>query len=209
MNGAFYQNRIYPRLVHWLGNPKPILDLRKQIVPLAHGIVLEIGVGSGANIAHYDVGRVIKLYALEPNPEMLQLAEEERRRTKLNVQFIDSPGERIPLDDGTVDAVVSTFTLCTIPAVVQAIRSIARVLKPGGKLIFLENSVAADPRVRRWQRWWEPIHHRVFSGLYLTRDIPSLIAAGGFRIDRMTSLYLADFPKSWTSCCWGSAVRQP
>lgn len=208
MNGTFYQNRIYPRLVHWLGNPKPILDLRKQIVPLAQGIALEIGVGSGANFAHYDVGRIIKLYALEPNPKMLQLAEVERRRTKLNVQFIDSPGERIPLDDGTVDAVVSTFTLCTIPAVVQTIRSIARVLKPGGKLIFLENSIAADPRVRRWQKWWEPIHHRVFEGLYLTRDIPSLIAAGGFRIDQMRSLYLARFPKSWTSCCCGTAFRQ-
>ncbi|HKW40964.1 MAG TPA: class I SAM-dependent methyltransferase [Gemmatimonadales bacterium] len=206
---TFYQNRIYPRLVRWLGNPGPILDLRRQIVPLAQGTVLEIGVGSGANFAHYDVGRITVLYALEPNPQMLQLAKMERRRTKLNVQFLAAPGERIPLDDGTVDAVVSTFTLCTIPAVVEAIRSIARVLKPGGKLIFLENCVAADPRVRRWQKWWEPIHLRVFAGLYLTRDIPALIAAGGFRIDRMTSLYLADFPKSWTSCCCGTAVRQP
>lgn len=206
---TFYQNRIYPRLVRWLGNPGPILDLRRQIVPLAHGTVLEIGVGSGVNFTHYDVARVTLLYALEPNPEMLRLAEIERRRTKLNVQFLDSPGERIPLDDGSVDTVLSTFTLCTIPAVEEAIRSIARVLKPGGKLIFLENSVAADPRVRRWQKWWEPIHHRVFAGLYLTRDIPSLIAAAGFRIDWMKSLYLSDFPKSWTSCCYGTAVRRP
>lgn len=206
---AFYHDRIYPYVVHWLGNPKPILDLRRQIVPLAQGKVLEIGVGSGANFVPYDVAKVTTLYALEPNPEMLQLAERERRRTKLSVEFLDSPGERIPLGDGAVDTVVSTFTLCTIPAVVEAISGIARVLKPGGKLIFLENSVAADPRVRRWQRWWEPIHHHVFGGLYLTRDIPSLIAAGGFRIHRMTSLYLADLPKSWTSCCCGSAVRQP
>ena len=203
----FYQNRIYPRLVRWLGNPAPILDLRKQIVPLAQGTVLEIGVGSGANFAHYDAAKVTTLYALEPNPEMLQLAELERRRTKLNVRFLDSPSERIPLGDATVDTVVSTFTLCTIPAVAEAIRSIARVLKPGGKLIFLENSAAADPRVRRWQKWWEPIHHRLFAGLYLTRDIPSLIVAGGFRIDEMKSLYVTDFPKSWTSCCCGTAVR--
>ena len=206
---TFYQNRMYPRLVRWLGNPRPILDLRRQIVPLAHGTVLEIGVGSGVNFPHYDVARVTLLYALEPNPEMLRLAEMERRRTKLNVQFLDSPGERIPLDDGSVDTVLSTFTLCTIPDVVEAIRSIGRVLKPGGKVIFLENSVAADPQVRRWQEWWEPIHHRVFAGLYLTRDIPSLIAAGGFQIDRIRSLYLAHFPKSWTSCCCGTAVRQP
>lgn len=205
---AFYQNRIYPRLVRWLGNPKPILDLRTQIVPLAQGIVLEIGVGSGANFAHYDPRRVTLLYALEPNPGMLQLAEVERRRTRLNVQFLDLPGERIPLDDCTVDTVVSTFTLSTIPAVVEAIRGIARVLKPGGNLIFLENSVAADPRVRRWQERWEPFHQWVFEGLYLTRDIPTLIAAGGFRIDQMKSLYLTHFPKSWTNCCYGTALRQ-
>ena len=205
---AFYQNRIYPRLVHWLGNPKPILDLRKQIVPLAQGTVLEIGVGSGANFAYYDREKVTMLYALEPNPGMLHLAEVERRRTKLNVQFLDLPGERIPLHDGTVDTVVSTFTLCTIPAVAEAIRGIARVLKPRGRLIFLENSVAADPRVRRWQKRWEPIHRWVFEGLYLTRDIPSLIAAGGFQIDEMRSLYLTRFPKSWTSCCCGTALRQ-
>ena len=178
-------------------------------MPLAQGIVLEVGVGSGANFAHYDVARISMLYALEPNAQMLQLADRERRRTKLNVEFLDAPGERIPLDDGTVDTVVSTFTLCTIPALGEAIRSIARVLKPGGKLIFLENSVAPDPRVRRWQKWWEPIHRRVFAGLCLTRDIPSLIAAGGFRIDWVKSLYLSDFPKSWTSCCCGIAVRQP
>ena len=205
----FYQNRIYPRLVRWLGNPGPILDLRRQIVPLAQGRVLEIGVGSGANFVHYDVGRITTLYALEPNPEMLQLAQLELRRTKLNVQFLEAPGERIPLDDGTVDTVVSTFTLCIIPAVAEAMGSIARVLKPGGKLIFLENSVSADPRVRRWQKWWDPIHHRVFAGLYLTRDIPALIAAGGFRIDWMKSICLSDFPKSWTSCCYGTAVRRP
>jgi SAM-dependent methyltransferase len=205
----FYQDRIYPHLVRWFGNPQPIFELRRQILPLARGIVLEIGVGSGANFAHYDAGRVTRLYALEPNPKMLQLAELERRRLNLTVQFLDAPSERIPLDDGTVDTVVSTFTLCTIPAVEEAIRSIARVLKPGGKLIFLENCVAADRRVRRWQQWWEPIHHKVFAGLFLTRDIPALIAAGGFRIDRGTSLYLTGFPKSWTSCCWGIALRRP
>lgn len=205
---GFYQDRIYPRLVHWVGNPTPIRDLRKQVIPLAQGVVLEIGVGSGANFAYYDSASVSMLYALEPNAGMIQLAEMERRRTKLDVQFLESPSERIPLDDGSVDTVVSTFTLCTIPAVEGAIRSLARVLKPRGKLIFLENTVAPDPRVRRWQQWWEPIHHRVFAGLYLTRDIPSLIAGGGFRIDQLRTLYLTRFPKSWASCCYGTAVRQ-
>jgi len=113
------------------------------------------------------------------------------------------PRERIPLEDGSVDTVVSTFTLCTIPALGEALAGMARVLKPGGTLLFLENSVATDPQVRRWQRRWEPIHHRVFEGLFLTRDIPALVAGAGFQIERLERLYLSRFPKSWTHCSWG------
>ena len=147
----YYRDRVYPRLVRLLGDPKPIRDVRARIVPLAQGTVLEIGVGPGVNFAHYDPGRVSKLYALEPNPGMIRLAVRERRRTELDVEFLDLPGERIPLDDGSVDTVVSTFTLCTIPGVVEAIRGIARVLRPGGRLIFLEHGRSPDLRVRRWQ----------------------------------------------------------
>jgi ubiquinone/menaquinone biosynthesis C-methylase UbiE len=203
---TFYKDRIYPCLVNWLGNPRPVRKLRQHIIPLAQGVVLEIGVGSGANFPYYDPAKVRLLYALEPNPGMLRLAEVERRETALNIRFLDLPGERIPLDDGSVDTVVSTFTLCTIPAVVEAIRGIARVLKPDGRLIFLENSIAADPQVRRWQKWWEPVHHRLFGGLYLTRDILSLLMGARFRIERTERLYLSRFPKSWTHCCWGTAV---
>ena len=204
----FYTDHIYPHLVSMFANPEPIRRVRQQIVPLAQGTVLEIGAGSGANFAHYDPARVSKVYALEPNPGMIRLAERQRRRTELNVEFLDLPGERIPLGDDAVDTVVSTFTLCTIPGVVEAIRGIGRVLKPGGQLIFFEIGLAPDPQVRRWQEWWEPIHHRVFAGLRLTRDIPSLIAQGGFQIEQMEAAYLARFPKSWAHCWWGVAVPQ-
>src|SRR5688500_10970137 len=133
---SFYRDYVYSYLVNVLGDPAPIRKIRQQIIPQAQGKVLEIGVGSGANLIHYDSNRVIKLYALEPNPGMIRLAERQRRKTTLNIEFIDLPGERIPLEDRTIDTVVSTFTLCTIPGVVDAIRGIARVLKPGGKLIF-------------------------------------------------------------------------
>jgi ubiquinone/menaquinone biosynthesis C-methylase UbiE len=189
-----------------IGNPKPIREVRQRIVPLAQGTVLEIGVGSGANFVHYDPEKVNKLYALEPNPGMVRLAEQQRRRTKLDIEFLNLPGERIPLQDSSVDAVVSTFTLCTIPGVAEAIRGIGRVLRPGGRLIFFELGLSPDPHVRRWQKWWEPIHHRVFEGLYLTRDIPSLIRQGGFQIEQMDTAYLARFPKSWTHCWWGTAL---
>jgi ubiquinone/menaquinone biosynthesis C-methylase UbiE len=189
-----------------MGNPKPIREVRQRIVPLAQGTVLEIGVGSGANFVHYDPEKVNKLYALEPNPGMVRLAEQQRRRTKLDVEFLDLPGERIPLQDSSVDAVVSTFTLCTIPGVAEAIRGIGRVLRPGGRLIFFELGLSPDPQVQRWQKWWEPIHHRVFEGLHLTRDIPSLIRQGGFQIEQMDTAYLSRFPKSWMHCWWGTAL---
>ena len=203
---AFYRDHIYPYLVDRLGDPPPIQIIRQQIIPHAQGQVLEIGAGSGLNFGHYDPAKVSKLYALEPNPGMRRLAERQRRRTKLDVEFLDLPGERIPLADGTVDTVVSTFTLCTIPGIAQALQGIRRVLKPGGKLIFFELGLAPDPAVQHWQTRLEPVCHRLFQGLYLTRDIPSLIRQGGFQIERMETAYLARFPKSVSYCWWGTAI---
>lgn len=201
----FYKDHVYPHLVSALGNPQPIEEIRRRIVPLAQGAVLEIGVGPGVNFVHYDSSRVDKVYALEPNPGMLRRAEEQRRQSKLDIEFLDLPGERIPLADASVDTVVSTFTLCTIPGVVEAIQGIARVLKPGGKLIFFEHGLSPDPSVQRWQARSEPFFRWAFEGCHVTRDIPTLIGGGGFRIERMDAGYLAPFPKSGSYCWWGVA----
>jgi SAM-dependent methyltransferase len=203
----FYRDHIYPYLVDAWGDPPPIQKIRQQIIPLAEGKVLEIGVGSGANFVHYDSTRVSKLYALEPNLGMIRLAQKQQRRTNLNIEYLDLPGERIPLEDKTVDTVVSTFTLCTIPGIVEALQGIARVLKPGGELIFFELGRSPDPKVQRWQKQLEPASRLLFQGLYLTRDIPSLIMQGGFQIKQMEKGYLAKFPKSLTYCWWGTAKK--
>lgn len=188
-----------------MGDPKPVREIRKRIIGLAKGVVLEIGAGSGANFMHYDPTRVRKLYALEPNPGMIRLAEQQRLRTKLDVEYLDLPGERIPLEDRSVDSIVSTFTLGTIPEVVEALRGMRRVLRPSGKVIFCELGFSTDLRVRRWQQRWEPVAYRLFEGLHLTRDIPSLLNQGGFDVEKVESMYLAAFPKSWTYCVWGTA----
>ncbi len=201
----FYRDHVYPRLVKALGDPPPIRDIRARVVPQAEGRVLEIGVGPGVNFAHYDPARVSRLYALEPNPGMIRLAQQQCRGTRIDVEFLGLPGERIPLPDAAVDTVVSTFTLCTIPGVGEALRELARVLKPGGRLIFFEHGRCPDERLRRWQEWTEPLPHWIFEGCHITRDIPALIAAGGFRIAEMETGYLAPFPKSWTYCFWGTA----
>jgi SAM-dependent methyltransferase len=204
----FYRDYVYPHLVDILGDPPPIEKVRQQIIPLAQGNVLEIGVGSGANFVHYDAARVKKLYALEPNLGMIRLAERQQLKTKLNIEFIGLPGERIPLEDGSADTVVSTFTLCTIPGILEAVRGLARVLKPQGKLIFFELGLSPDREVQRWQKRLEPLQHWLFQGLYLTRDIPSLIVQGGFQIEQMESGYLSQFPKSLSYCWWGTAIPQ-
>jgi ubiquinone/menaquinone biosynthesis C-methylase UbiE len=202
----FYRDHVYPQLVRALGDPPPVRQVRERIVRWAEGKVLEIGVGPGVNFVHYDPARVSKIYALEPNRGMVRLAERQRRRTKLDVEFLGLPGERIPLEDGTVDTVVSTFTLCTIPGVLEALRGIARVLKPGGKLIFFEHGLSPEPRVRRWQQRSEPLTRWLFEGCHVTRDIPSLLEQSGFRTEQIETAYLAEFPKAWTHCWWGTAV---
>jgi ubiquinone/menaquinone biosynthesis C-methylase UbiE len=204
---AFYKDFVYPYLVEKLGDPPPIQKVRQQIIPLAQGKVLEIGTGSGANFIHYDATKVSQLYALEPNAGMIRLARKQQSRTKLNIEYIDLRGERIPLEDEAVDTVVSTFTLGTIPNITKAMRGIVRVLRPAGKLIFFELGLSPDPRVYLWQKRFEPICHRLFQGLHLTRDIPSLIIQAGFQIKQIQKGYLANFPKSLSYCWWGTALK--
>jgi len=184
----FYRERVYPHLVRALGNPKPIAEIRQRILPLAQGEVLEIGVGSGVNFEHYDPTRVHKVYALEPNRGMMRLADEQRLKTRLQVEFIDLPGEQIPLADGTIDTVVSTFTLCTIPGVVDALKGLRKVLKPQGKFIFFEHGLAPDASVQQWQRRAEPLFRWAFEGCHVTRDIPRLISEAGFKIDMIEAV---------------------
>ena len=140
---------------------------------------------------------------------MLQRAEEHRRRIEIDVEFIDLPGERIPLDDHSIDTVVSTFTMCTIPGLVEALRGVGRVLRPGGQLIFFEHGFAPDPPVQRWQKRVEPFFKLAFEGCHVTRHIPSIITESGFKIEKLDEAYLAPFPKSGTYCFWGVARPEP
>lgn len=135
---------------------------------------------------------------------MIALAE-PRRPANLVVEYLELPGERIPLQDKSLDSVVSTFTLGTIPDVLSALRAMRRVLRPEGKLIFLELGLSPDAAVRRWQRRWDSAAHWLFEGLRLTLDLPSLLKESGFQIETLETKYLATFPRSWTFCSWGSA----
>jgi ubiquinone/menaquinone biosynthesis C-methylase UbiE len=203
-----YTKRVYPILVARLGNPKPIQVLRRRMLAKADGAVLELGFGSGVNLDYYDSERITRLYALEPNKGMTEIAEKHPKRAAFHITFLDLPGEQIPLADQSIDTVVSTFTLCAIAGFEKAICGIARVLRPKGRLIFIENTLSPDRSVQRWQKLWAAPLYYVFSGLDLTRDIPAVLQAGAFRLDELHTGYLSAFPKSWTHCCWGIATRR-
>jgi ubiquinone/menaquinone biosynthesis C-methylase UbiE len=176
---SFYRNRIYPHIVAALGNPRPIQKIREQVIALAAGAVLEVGVGPGVNFTYYDPRKVNKVYALEPNPGMVVMAENQRRQTELDVEFLDLPGENIPLSEGSVDTVVSTFTLCTIPGVADAIRGIARVLRPDGQFLFFEHGLSPDIRVRRWQERTEPLLSGPLKAVTLLATFPHSSSKAG------------------------------
>lgn len=202
---GLYSKHILPKIVHFTCSTKPCMYQRRKVVPLARGRVLEIGIGSGLNLPYYDSGKVTKVWGLEPSPEMTAMAEKAAQSVAFEVEFIGLPGEEIPLDDKSVDTVLMTYTLCTIPGAAQALRQMARVLKPGGELIFCEHGAAPDEGVRRWQDRVNPVWKRFSGGCHLNRSIPHLIEEGGFQVKDMKTMYLPGWrPASFNY--WGTAA---
>lgn len=204
---GLYNRFVLPWIVHLACSTKPTMRQREKVVPSASGRVLEIGIGSGLNIPFYDPGRVEHLYGLEPSEEMTRIAARTASATSLEIEFMSAGGEEIPLDDRTVDTVLTTYTLCTIPDVVVALREMARVLRVGGQLLFCEHGVAPDAGVRRWQNRIDPLWRRVGGGCHLNRDIPALLQEGGFEVDRLETMYIPGWrPASFNY--WGRATAR-
>ena len=204
---GLYGTYILPRLVNFACGLRPMMRQREKVVPRARGRVLEVGVGSGLNLGYYDAAKVTKLWGLDPSPEMTRIAERAARSVPFEVEFIGLPGDEIPLEDASVDTVVMTYTLCTIPDTAAALRQMGRVLKPGGELIFCEHGAAPDASVRRWQDRINPLWKRIGGGCNLNRPIPALIEAGGFRITSLDTMYIPGWrPGSFNY--WGTAVSR-
>ncbi|MDE0855604.1 MAG: class I SAM-dependent methyltransferase [Nevskia sp.] len=199
-----YDRYLLPTLIDLLCGIKPVQRQRAKIVPLARGRVLEIGIGTGRNLPFYDKSRLQQLYGLDPAPQMHHKARQRMQAAGLQVELLDLPAEKIPMPDASFDTVVSTFTLCSIPDVVTALREMRRVLKPGGRLLFCEHGTAPDASVRRWQDRLTPLWKPIAGGCHLNRDIPALLCEAGFHIDAMEQLYLPG-PRPLTYNYWGSA----
>ena len=201
---GFYDKYLLPKLVHFACGQKPTMKQREKVIPLAEGLVLEIGIGSGLNIPFYDPEKVDHLWGIDPSREMWVIAKKNAKEHHLDAEFMESVAESIPLDDNAADTVVMTYTLCTIPDAYAALNDIRRVLKPGGRLIFCEHGEAPDEDVRRWQHRINPVWSKLAGGCNLNRPIPAYLEESGFNSNDMQTMYVP----GWKPACfnyWGTA----
>jgi len=201
-----YRRYVEPALVSLACSAKPVAKQREKIVPLAKGDVLEVGFGSGHNLPYYDAEKVTRLYALEPSMEMRKRAAKRAAAFPMAIDYLDLPGEEIPLDAASVDTVLVTYTLCTIPDVLKALGGMRRVLKPGGELLFCEHGRAPDPGVAKWQDRLNGVWGMIGGGCNLNRDVPAILQNAGFQPQRLEQMYLPSTPKFAGYNYWGVAT---
>lgn len=185
-----YDKYVLPHLIHCVCQGKTATGQREKIVPLAKGRVLEIGIGSGLNLPYYDAGQVSEVIGIDPASELWNLHNPEAARQDFAVSYIQASAEDIPLESGSVDTVLSTYTLCTIPNLAKALGEIRRVLKPGGRLLFCEHGSSDNRTLQRLQNGINPAWKRLGGGCNLNRDIPFILASNGFSIQQIEQDYL-------------------
>lgn len=181
---SFYQRYVILRLTHLAMRQKQLLPFRRRVIGAAAGRVLEIGVGSGLNFSLYG-GAVTSVIGLEPSSELLRMARLRAEGAAAPITLLDASAETIPLNSGSIDTVVTTWTLCTIPNARQALSEMRRVLRPGGALLFVEHGLAPESSVARWQNRLDPLWSRLAGGCHLNRKMDELISGSGFRIQAL------------------------
>jgi ubiquinone/menaquinone biosynthesis C-methylase UbiE len=205
---GLYDKYILPHFLNCACGSKPVKYQREKVVPMAEGLVLEVGIGSGLNIPFYDAAKVDRILGLDPSEELNRMALKVAEQKGIPVDFILGGAEDMPLPDNHVDTVLVTFTMCTIPEVAAANKEMLRVLKPGGKMIFCEHGLAPDVKVSKWQSRLDPVWGKIAGGCHLNRDIPRLIKNAGFEIETMEQMYLPSTPKFAGYNYWGTAVAR-
>ncbi len=203
---SLYDKYILPSFLNCACGSKPINYQREKVVPQASGIILEVGIGSGLNIPFYDQAKVEKIIGLDPSIELHVMAKKTADQHNLAVDFIVGGAEKMDLPNDSVDTVLVTYTMCTIPDALSANKEMLRVLKPGGRLIFCEHGLAPDVGVSKWQSRIDPFWGKIAGGCHLNRNIPELIRSAGFQIQTMDEMYLPSTPKFAGYNYWGVAV---
>ncbi len=204
---SWYDRHVLPYLIDFACGLPVIAAQRRKVIPRAAGRVLEIGIGTGRNLAFYDTSKVQVLVGVDPGREMHALARRRSERAGLPVQLHSLSAEKLPLESSSFDCVVCTFTLCSIPDPLAALAEVRRVLRAGGKLLFAEHGLAPDRPVARWQYRLEPWWSRIAGGCHLTRDVPLLLREAGFQAE-VEAAYVGR-PKVLSYDFWGEATAAP
>ncbi|HEY7471346.1 MAG TPA: class I SAM-dependent methyltransferase [Gemmatimonadota bacterium] len=197
---GLYDSLVLPRLVDWACGLGAVTEQRERIVPRARGRVLELGIGSGRNLPLYDPDAVDLIWGVDPSRELYRMAAERAADLPVRVRFFVRPADEpgLALEDGSVDTLVVTYALCTIPDPVAALVEARRTLTSDGELLFAEHGRSPDPSVRRWQERVTPMWRRVAGGCRLDRDPLAILAAAGFRVRELDTGYLAGWkPAAW------------
>jgi ubiquinone/menaquinone biosynthesis C-methylase UbiE len=203
---GFYDDQILPRFMALAMGTKELARVRARLLEDVQGTVLEVGFGSGLNLPHYRAN-VSKLYALDPSKVGLGLAKQRLDRVSFPVDLLPLRADgRIPLEDKSVDAVVTTWTLCTIPDPLAALREMHRVLRPGGRYYFVEHGLSPDPAVAKWQHRLNSYNMAMVGGCHLNRPVHGIVKDSPFQLDGVENFYLPG-PRLMNYLYFGSAVR--
>ena len=203
----FYESKVLPKLLTVLCNTKPNHYQRKKVVPLAIGDVVEIGVGPGLNLQYYNLDTVNKVIGIDPSDELNKIAKKNANKVNLDIEFNLSSAESIDLPTSSVDSVVCTFSLCSIPNPQKALKEIYRILKPGGKYYFCEHGLSPDLSTRVFQNVTNVFYPKLSGGCHANRDILKLISESGLKILEKDTMYLPGSVKFLGFNYWGVAIR--
>ena len=202
---SLWGDHVLPHLVEKACRSAAILDERKRWVPRAHGDVLELGVGSGLNLAFYDAAKVAKVTGIDPSAPLLARAATRAATAAVPVELILGHAETLPFPAHAFDSAVITYSLCSVDDPARALTEVRRVLRPGGELVFVEHGLARDAATRRWQRWLTPVWRRIGGGCHLDRDIAAILRDAGYRSDDLHADY-ADGAR-WLSYTFEGTAR--
>ncbi|MDQ0376079.1 class I SAM-dependent methyltransferase [Amycolatopsis thermophila] len=202
---GLYNEQVLPRIIDVFCGMKTADQYRQRACAGLHGRVVEVGFGSGLNVPFYPAA-VTEVVAIEPSDTAWKIAGDRVAASPVPITRAGLDGQSLPLDTGSCDTALSTWTLCTIPDVATALAEIRRVLKPGGTLHFVDHGLAPDEGVRRWQHRLDPLEQRLFGGCHLTRSIPELLTGAGFRITEIEQFYEKGAPRVLAADSLGVAV---
>lgn len=203
---GLYSKIIFPRLLDVVMSDETLIPYRRQALQEVEGKVLEVGLGTGLNLPYYPE-KVEKIVGIDPNPGMNQRAQKRLDQAPAKVEIRRLSGESLPFPDDNFDCVVSTWTLCSIPDIQQALGEIYRVLRPQGKFVFVEHGLSPEPGIQTWQNLLNPLQKRIGDGCNLNRNMAQFIQEAGFELTSLENTYLERTPKIMGYLYQGIALK--